>query len=75
MEYLKEELGSEVQGKEKAKDEIKELQNALGRATETRVSISIVHSNSSIKHEHKGWYKFYIITLFRFKIIFFAAML
>ncbi|KAH3849945.1 hypothetical protein DPMN_092349 [Dreissena polymorpha] len=37
VEYLKEELGSEVTAKDKCRDEIRELQRALEQSTETRV--------------------------------------
>ncbi|XP_060580198.1 coiled-coil domain-containing protein 150-like isoform X3 [Ruditapes philippinarum] len=41
VEYYKEELNSEHNAKEKARDEIKELQKALGQAAETRMEVAM----------------------------------
>ncbi|XP_052226165.1 coiled-coil domain-containing protein 150-like isoform X2 [Dreissena polymorpha] len=41
VEYLKEELGSEVTAKEKCRDEIRELQRALEQSTETRMEAAM----------------------------------
>ncbi|XP_052274674.1 coiled-coil domain-containing protein 150-like [Dreissena polymorpha] len=41
VEYLKEELGSEVTAKDKCRDEIRELQRALEQSTETRMEAAM----------------------------------